>query len=140
MDIDGFKQINDRFGQLEGNRVLRGFAAGLKGICRDYDTVARMGGDEFAVLLPGARAEEIENRVAQYRSVLANICQERFAGELLTLSVGIACFPADGTDAEAILAQADRRMYAQKAARHRQTLVLTARAAVTEPMPSLAVH
>ncbi len=141
MDLDGFKQINDRFGHIEGNRVLRSFAAGLKGVCREYDTVARMGGDEFVVLLPGARPEEIANRVAQYRNVLAGICRDRFAADLLTISTGIASFPPDGADAEALLAQADRRMYAEKSAHHRQTLVLTTRASAgPEPMPSLAVH
>ncbi len=142
MDFDGFKQVNDRFGHLEGNRVLRGFATGLKTVCREYDTVGRMSGDEFVVLLPGARPEEIENRIAQYRSVLANICRDRFAGELLTLSTGIASFPADGADAEAILAQADRRMYAEKSAHHRQSSVLTARATsvASEPMASRAIH
>lgn len=130
MDFDGFKQVNDRFGQLEGNRVLRAFAAGLKSICREYDTVARTGGDEFVVLLPGARPEEIETRVSQYRTVLAGICRDRFAGELLTLSTGIASFPADGTDAEAILSEADRRMYAEKTAHRRQTLVRSARPSV----------
>ena len=140
MDLDGFKQINDRFGHLEGNRVLRGFAAGLKGVCREYDTVARMGGDEFVVLLPGARPEEIENRVAQYRSVLAKICRERFSGDLLTISTGIASFPSDGGDAEAILAQADRRMYVEKNARHRQAAVLTTRASAASETESLVMH
>jgi diguanylate cyclase (GGDEF)-like protein len=85
--------------------------------------VARMGGDEFVVVLPGARPEDIENRVAQFRNVLAGVCRDRFGGELLTVSMGTASFPPDGSDAEAILAQADRRMYAEKSAHRGQTLV-----------------
>ena len=56
-DMDGFKQINDRFGHLEGNRVLRMFAQALKQSCREYDYVARMGGDEFVVIAPGLEAD-----------------------------------------------------------------------------------
>ncbi len=56
-DMDGFKQINDRFGHLEGNRVLRLFAHALKETSREYDYVARMGGDEFVVIAPGLTAE-----------------------------------------------------------------------------------
>ena len=56
-DMNGFKKINDRFGHLEGNRVLRLFAQALKDSCREYDYVARMGGDEFVVIAPGLAAD-----------------------------------------------------------------------------------
>src|SRR5215469_5003368 len=64
-DMDGFKQINDRFGHLEGNRVLRLFAQALKESCREYDYVARMGGDEFVVIAPGLAADASEKRANQ---------------------------------------------------------------------------
>src|SRR5258708_17776696 len=54
-DLDGFKAVNDRFGHLEGNRVLRVVSKGLQSVCRDYDYVARMGGDEFVIILPGLK-------------------------------------------------------------------------------------
>jgi diguanylate cyclase (GGDEF)-like protein/putative nucleotidyltransferase with HDIG domain len=113
-DMDGFKQINDRFGHLEGNRVLRLFAQALKDSCREYDYVARMGGDEFVVIAPGLAAEgagkKAEQMCALARQAGAEVCGE----EILSLSVGRAVYPEDGKDAEQLLAQADRRMYLEK--------------------------
>src|SRR6202167_4372400 len=65
--LDGFKKINDRFGHLEGNRVLRLFAQALKDSCREYDYVARMGGDEFVVIAPGLAADAAAKKVEQVR-------------------------------------------------------------------------
>src|ERR1700678_3925424 len=113
-DMDGFKQINDRFGHLEGNRVLRLFAQALKDSCREYDYVARMGGDEFVVIAPGLPTEAASKKAQQLR-VLAkqagfDVCGE----EILSVSLGQAVYPDDGQDAEKLLAQADRRMYVEK--------------------------
>jgi diguanylate cyclase (GGDEF)-like protein len=113
-DMDGFKQINDRFGHLEGNRVLRLFSQALKDSCREYDYVARMGGDEFVVIAPGLPAEAASKKAQQLR-VLAkqagfDVCGE----EILSVSLGQAVYPDDGQDAEKLLAQADRRMYVEK--------------------------
>ncbi|HEY6249881.1 MAG TPA: sensor domain-containing diguanylate cyclase [Candidatus Angelobacter sp.] len=113
-DLDGFKQINDRFGHLEGNRILRHFAKSLQGSCREYDYVARMGGDEFVLVAPG-----LSPSAAQIRGIclneLANLAGREVCGEsLLSVSVGFAFYPDDGADAEKLLAEADRRMYIQK--------------------------
>ena len=116
LDLDGFKQINDRFGHLDGNRVLKSVAAGFKSICREYDYIARMGGDEFVILLPGASASDVESKKHQLRTIVSSVCREMFAGELLGVSIGAASFPQDGTDAEQLLAEADRRMYTEKRA------------------------
>ena len=62
-DMNGFKKINDRFGHLEGNRVLRLFAQALKDSCREYDYVARMGGDEFVVIAPGLPADAAAKKI-----------------------------------------------------------------------------
>ena len=113
-DMDGFKQINDRFGHLEGNRVLRLFAQALKHSCREYDYVARMGGDEFVVIAPGLAADASTKRAHQLRELAKQAGREVCGEEILSLSVGRALYPTDGQDAEALLAEADRRMYMEK--------------------------
>jgi diguanylate cyclase (GGDEF)-like protein/putative nucleotidyltransferase with HDIG domain len=114
VDLDGFKQINDRFGHLDGNKVLRAVAAGLKTACREYDSVARMGGDEFVVLLPGLRPIDADNKAHAFREIVSQTCHQLFAEKLLTASVGVANYPGDGSDAEQLLSEADRQMYKQK--------------------------
>jgi len=113
-DMDGFKQINDRFGHLEGNRVLRLFAQALKETCREYDYVARMGGDEFVVIAPGLPADTAAKKADQLRDLAKQAGLEVCAEDILSLSVGQAVFPDDGKDAEELLAEADRRMYMEK--------------------------
>jgi diguanylate cyclase (GGDEF)-like protein/putative nucleotidyltransferase with HDIG domain len=114
LDLDGFKLVNDRFGHLEGNRVLHEVAAGLRGACREYDYVARMGGDEFVVLLPGVRPADVEGKISQFRTVVEQVCRDLFHESLLSISIGVAHFMIDGNDAEQLLAEADRRMYKEK--------------------------
>jgi diguanylate cyclase (GGDEF)-like protein/putative nucleotidyltransferase with HDIG domain len=113
-DLDRFKQINDRFGHLEGNRVLRLFAHSLKETSREYDYVARMGGDEFVVIAPGLTPEAAARKAEQMRDLAKqagkNVCKE----DILSLSVGKAVYPEDGMDAEQLLSEADKRMYLQK--------------------------
>jgi len=113
-DMDGFKQINDRFGHLEGNRVLRLFAQALKDSCREYDYVARMGGDEFVVIAPGLTAEAAAKKAEQMRALARQAGSEVCGEEILSLSVGRAISPEDGNDAEQLLTEADRRMYLEK--------------------------
>ena len=113
-DLDGFKQVNDRFGHLEGNRVLRLYAQALKESCREYDYVARMGGDEFVVVAPGLAVDAAAKKGEQMRALAKQAGFEICAEDILSLSVGQAVYPDDGTDAEQLLAQADRRMYIEK--------------------------
>jgi diguanylate cyclase (GGDEF)-like protein/putative nucleotidyltransferase with HDIG domain len=113
-DMDGFKQINDRFGHLEGNRVLRLFAQALKDTCREYDYVARMGGDEFVVIAPGLATDAAGKKAAQMQALARQAGTEVCGEEILSLSVGRAVYPEDGKDAEQLLAEADRRMYLEK--------------------------
>jgi diguanylate cyclase (GGDEF)-like protein/putative nucleotidyltransferase with HDIG domain len=113
-DMNGFKKINDRFGHLEGNRVLRLFAQALKDSCREYDYVARMGGDEFVVIAPGLPADAAAKKVEQIRPLARQAGFDVCGEEILSLSVGMAVSPDDGNDAEQLLTQADRRMYLEK--------------------------
>jgi len=116
LDLDELKGINDRHGHLEGNRCLREVAAGLKASCREYDYVARMGGDEFVVLISGVRPADAEHRVEEFRRVVAGIGIHSF-DKPLSASIGVAHFPGDGGDADRLLAEADRLMYQQKRSR-----------------------
>ncbi len=113
-DMDGFKQINDRFGHLEGNRVLRLFAQALKDSCREYDYVARMGGDEFVVIAAGLTADAAAKKAEQMRALARQAGSDVCGEDILSLSVGRALYPEDGKDAEQLLAEADRRMYLEK--------------------------
>ena len=113
-DLDGFKRINDCYGHIEGNRLLKQFAKLLQGSCREYDYIARMGGDEFVIVAPG-----LSRAAADARGLclceLTKLAGREISGEdWLSLSMGTAIYPEDGSDAEKLLAEADRRMYLQK--------------------------
>jgi len=130
-DLDGFKQINDRFGHLAGNRVLRIVANGLREYCGPNDYVARLGGDEFVMLIPDTGEDDLELKIERMRSVARKAGEATPEPCALSISVGIANFPEDGTDAEQLLAEADRRMYKGKRQRKKD------RASVVEMQTSI---
>jgi len=113
-DLDGFKQVNDRFGHLVGNQVLRSIAQKLKEACREYDYAARMGGDEFVLVLPGLKPETVQATESRLHRLAVEVGREVCGESLLALSVGHASYPTAGLDAEDLLAAADRRMYVEK--------------------------
>lgn len=120
LDLDGFKAINDRGGHDAGDRLLREVAQRLQQDLRKGDLVARVGGDEFVVLLPGCQDAEAARAVADgLRACLSPFFTSPDGSFRLDASVGIACFPADGSDPDALLAHADRAMYAAKRQRQR---------------------
>src|SRR5205807_6556371 len=98
-------------------------AKGLRECCREYDYVARMGGDEFVLVFPGFRVENLPEKLLLLEKVVVEsgfaVCAER----LLNISIGAVFCPENGTDAEGLLAEADRRMYLVK--QHRKKIVVT---------------
>ncbi len=119
-DIDGFKAVNERFGHVTGNKVLRAIAHGIREHCGPLDFVARMGGDEFVMLIPGNDVEELGLKIDQVRAIVrtsGNATPEPYS---LSMSIGVATYPEDASDAEDLLTEADRRMYKSKRLRKRE--------------------
>jgi diguanylate cyclase (GGDEF)-like protein/putative nucleotidyltransferase with HDIG domain len=119
-DIDGLKKINDSFGHLEGDKLLREFSTRLRDACRGYDYVARMGGDEFVITAPGLTVEAAEEKTIRLNQAAIEAGRHTCGRNVITLSVGTAFCPEDGYDVEALLAEADRRMYSVKQTHHAQ--------------------
>lgn len=114
LDLDGFKEVNDTFGHLPGDELLRELAVRLRNIVRTADTIARFGGDEFAVLQRSSGERESAGLLAE-RMIRAVEQPFEIAGHSLhvTLSVGIA-FETGGEDPEEIIRNADRALYRAK--------------------------
>jgi diguanylate cyclase (GGDEF)-like protein/putative nucleotidyltransferase with HDIG domain len=113
-DLDGFKQINDCYGHLAGDKVLKQFAATVTSLCREYDYAARMGGDEFVIVAPNMSPEAVSERAVLFSDLAKQAGLEVCGAGFLSLSLGAAFYPKDGLDAEQLLAEADRAMYAAK--------------------------
>jgi diguanylate cyclase (GGDEF)-like protein/PAS domain S-box-containing protein len=115
LDLDGFKPINDKYGHEVGDRVLIEIAGRMKKALRASDTAARIGGDEFVLLLPGqASMKECEMTT---RRLLSSIAAPMQVGEhrvTLSASIGISIYPTDDADPDALLRDADQAMYAAK--------------------------
>ena len=117
-DLDNFKQVNDLYGHLEGDNLLKDFAGHLKESCRGYDYVARMGGDEFVIVAPGMNPEAANEKASRLNQVAIEAGRKIAGRDLIALSVGTAFCPQDSFDVERLLAEADRRMYSMKKIHH----------------------
>jgi diguanylate cyclase (GGDEF)-like protein len=127
-DLDLFKAINDEFGHLAGDEVLRRTAKALKAVVRRVDVAYRIGGEEFAVIVPGGDAPSVHLLAERVRQAVS----ETFAGgpHAVTMSLGVAVYPEHGADAVSVFAQADSACYQAKA-RGRNRSVTAPRAAWT---------
>jgi diguanylate cyclase (GGDEF)-like protein len=110
LDLDGLKKINDSHGHVVGSRALCRLGEVLRAHCREVDTPARYGGDEFAVVLPETTAKGAGQIAARIRERVAK--DEEIPP--ISVSIGIAVFPEDGETIETLLSRADRSLYDMK--------------------------
>jgi diguanylate cyclase (GGDEF)-like protein len=114
LDLDGFKAVNERFGHLEGDRLLAEIGAALSDEVRAEDSVFRQGGDEFAVIVPEANAEEAEEVAARLR---VRVMRRGFGSDEerpVSAKTGFSMFPADGITVHDLLGFADMDLFDAK--------------------------
>ncbi len=127
IDLDHFKSLNDTYGHLAGDDVLRSVGAALRSSIRQGDIVARYGGEEFALVLPGTEAGDAVGIAKRVREALRRIDGPR----AVTASLGIACRPHAGLTGAELLAAADTALYASKAGGRDQARIAGLDAPVT---------
>lgn len=115
IDVDHLKQINDTFGHASGDYVLRRIVEVLGSTLRDNDTLGRMGGDEFLLILPDTSASQTQMIVKRLQQIISDTKFDNV--ERVTVSIGIAT-KQDGESKESLLARADVEMYNQKTSLH----------------------
>ena len=115
IDIDNLKEINDRLGHLEGDMMILETANILRGTFRQSDTIARIGGDEFVIVLNGAKKADAEVIASRLQKNLDEFNTRMNLGVQLSMSVGIAFYnPENPASIDELLSQADKSMYEQK--------------------------
>jgi diguanylate cyclase (GGDEF)-like protein len=126
LDVDHFKQVNDRLGHAAGDDVMRGIASRLTTMTRLGDITCRLGGDEFVIVMPNTSTEDAERRAEEIRVAVGDPAVERPGGTLVqhTVSIGIATFPTHAQDMDRLMAAADRGLYeAKDSGRNRVSVV-----------------
>jgi diguanylate cyclase (GGDEF)-like protein len=128
LDVDHFKAVNDGHGHSAGDRVLQAVAGAMREWVRDTDTVARIGGDEFAALLLQTDGERARPVVERLRDAVQALCVHQGDAAIpLAVSAGVAFYPAHGADPEALLSRADGALYeAKRLGRNRVALAASA--------------
>jgi diguanylate cyclase (GGDEF)-like protein len=135
-DLDGFKQVNDTLGHLGGDMALERMAGVIKRVKRLSDEAARVGGEEFAFILPNTSSRDGRSMAERLRRTT----EESFEGTpvALTLSLGIAEYPTYGRTAEELFYAADQAMYAAKSAGKNRTVLYDKRGAASQAAASQA--
>jgi diguanylate cyclase (GGDEF)-like protein len=110
IDLDGFRNANDQYGHLAGNRVLQAVSAGLRRNCRAGDLAARLGGDEFVLVLSDA-GKHVDATLCRMEETMRTLAVEADCAAEITFNAGVSRYPDDGLDAETLLEKADERMY-----------------------------
>ena len=140
IDLDHFKRVNDTFGHLAGDLVLRELASGLRSTLREYDIVGRFGGEEFTLLLPhtdSTEAARITDRIREHVSqqvVMVDDSNHNAFPLRITVSIGVACLGDSRRDLNDLIAAADNALYQAKQAGRNRIRVL-ADANSTAPLP-----
>ena len=116
LDLDDFKAFNDGYGHEAGNELLKAIAGAIGSACRESDLVYRYGGDEFALILPGATLDDAIDIARRVREVIATVPVNEVESYSVRCSVGLATHPDDGTTRDDLLLAADRALYAAKRA------------------------
>ena len=116
-DIDEFRRVNELYGRATGDELLKLVANILRSNSRSLDYVARVGGDEFVLLLAAARPEELAGKIEALDRLVASACRGLCGEETSGLAVGVACFPENGADAASLMAFAEQALAVAKEAR-----------------------
>jgi diguanylate cyclase (GGDEF)-like protein/putative nucleotidyltransferase with HDIG domain len=116
-DIDEFRRVNAQFGRPMGDELLKLAANILRTNSRNVDYVARVDGDEFVLLLAAARSEELAGKIESLDRLVANACRSLCGEESSGLTIGVACFPENGADADSLMVFAQQALIRAKEAR-----------------------
>lgn len=111
IDLDNFREVNNNYGHLEGDRVLIEFSKFLKNNIREVDNLVRYGGDEFIILVPNTDTSGV---LELAQRILSNLNKSSITGYKIFCSIGFAVYPDDGANLESLINQADRLMYQAK--------------------------
>jgi len=138
-DMHGFKQVNDRFGHPQGDALLQMAAATLRKSLRTSDYAFRIGGDEFALLLPQSDTEQAAILSRRLRAAYAESLEPLKLGIPLALDYGLAVYPEDGELQEVLIRVADERLYQLKNGTRASAAAATAPATASAPPPAVQV-